>query len=285
MLKNRKIKIIILVVLIMTVSIGIVLYRKSGNKKVFSEVPSEVSTEISNYLKSKYGQNTDFKILNINKEKQEITGDGYPMGTDKEPVVILSYTDYEATVRNKSYNITFLVNYNEDNKNETKSISDNFEELLVNKLLTDQFLKVDKRISISMNQNKIIKKSSYGHIPELNEIIGNYNNDKIYNAEMIFSISNIKKEFRNYDDIFNFIKNNMKEYLRVFESSITNKSIGTLTITLKDTTNTYYDYKLYVDFENKSIYTDTIDLQTNEPKHNGGTRLYYIFDELFNENS
>ncbi len=285
MLKNRKIKIIILVVLIMTVSIGIVLYRKSGNKKVFSEVPSEVSTEISNYLKSKYGQNTDFKILNINKEKQEITGDGYPMGTDKEPVVILSYTDYEATVRNKSYNITFLVNYNEDNKNETKSISDNFEELLVNKLLTDQFLEVDKRISISMNQNKIIKKSSYGHIPELNEIIGNYNNDKIYNAEMIFSISNIKKEFRNYDDIFNFIKNNMKEYLRVFESSITNKSIGTLTITLKDTTNTYYDYKLYVDFENKSIYTDTIDLQTYEPKHNGGTRLYYIFDELFNENS
>ena len=99
MLKNRKIKIIILVVLIMTVSIGIVLYRKSGNKKV----PSE----ISNYLKSKYGQNTDFKILNISKEKQEITGDGYSMGTDKEPVVIASYTGYKATVRNKSYNITF----------------------------------------------------------------------------------------------------------------------------------------------------------------------------------
>lgn len=277
MLKNRKIKIIILVVLIMIVSIGIVLYRKSGNKKV----PSE----ISNYLKSKYGQNTDFKILNISKEKQEITGDGYSMGTDKEPVVIASYTGYKATVRNKSYNITFLVNYNEDNKNETKNISDNFEELLVNKLLTDRFLEVDKRISISIDQNNIIKKSSYGHIPELNEIIGNYNNDKIYNAEMIFSISNIKKEFRNYDDIFNFIKNNMKEYLRVFESSITNKSIGTLTITLKDTTNTYYDYKLYVDFEDKKIYTDTIDLQTYEPNHSDGKRLYYNFKELLNEDS
>ena len=150
-MEEKKIKInlstfILITLIIIILIIGIILLivknrSKQENTNLTNDVSEiknnetlkkEYSIKILNYLKNKYGSDTEFEIKDINSEDKEIIGDGYAMGTDKTPVVISSYTLVVANVLSKENNITFIVSFKIDKMlGEENSFHDDLEDLLI----------------------------------------------------------------------------------------------------------------------------------------------------------
>ena len=124
--KKHKTKIVIativsVVIIVVIIIIGLFFLNNNKlNDKFFLD-----------YLHKKYGQTTEFEILSIDQENIDITGDGYVMGTDPEPIVISSEIRTEAKAIEKSTWTSFsVVHWQNKTTNKTRIDDDLCEKII-----------------------------------------------------------------------------------------------------------------------------------------------------------
>ena len=239
------------------------LYKKQNSDSVKD---TDEYKKITSYLNNKYGNNANFEILHINKYTRKYYGDGYAMGLDEKPEVILSTTTYYAYVGYKTndYNIIFSVSFDVDNNSSPQlhpsdfdeqsgdnslhiynGISDDFVELLVDAYLNSQFRIIDENAYININNYNIMKKDSYGYIPELNELIVNeYDEDK-YGVTIYYNDEILKN-----NDIYDYTKKHINEYIKFLKEKINTKFLRTLEVL-----NVNFQKNIIINFEDEEIYS------------------------------
>ena len=265
---NINLSTFIIITLIIILIIGIILLIVKNRSK------NEYSIKILDYLKNKYGSDTEFEIKDINSEDKEIIGDGYAMGTDKTPVVISSYTLVVANVLSKENNITFTVSFKIDKMlGEENSFHDDLEDLLVKEdipkivsRVTNESIKIDENIIDVDIQDPIVKTKKYKTTPNKDEI-----SIQFYSMYVDYRVINIKNKFNNSDDVFNFAKQYFVELIKILKNN--NIECASIDIAFIETNSSRDFYTITLDVEKKEV-----SVYSNITKE----RSSYVFDEISN---
>ena len=274
-MKDTIIKICILISIIL-ITIGIIILLIKDNSKQESTVSSNQKyySQISNYLKTKYGSITDFEIKDITSKDMVITGDGYDMGIDKEPVVIGKTTSVKANVLNKKYKINFTVSLTIENDYPDEDIySDNLLDLLMDddvpKIVSKvkkESMKIDKDIiNVDINQPRI-KEKNYKTTPNKNEIT-------IETSQMYikFKDINIKNKLTNPEEIFNFSKQYFIKLMKILKKN--DVESNSITIAYMENSSSRNFCTISYDSEKKEV-----SIYSSDTKE----RVEYPFDALLN---